>query len=401
MRMTEEALAALDLPCYVLDLPRLEQKYAAFQRAFSSTFPKAIIGLSYKTSYLPALLRHLHQRGAHAEVVSDLEYELAERLGVPPEKIIYNGPGKSREAIARALGRGSLVNLDSMEEVAYVVASAAELRRGPKIGLRINLMLPEKGASRFGIEVESGDFALAVERLRAAGLEILGLHAHLTSKSRTLDHYRLLVRALNDAARRAGLERILYLDVGGGFGAAHPEMPAGVTFPSFEQYAGVLSECVREGPLSPDSVTLITEPGIALTCDSLAMWCSVLAVKILGGRRVAVVDASVQTVKPTKHALNLPTRGFGADFVEKRGEAIAHDVVGYTCLEDDVIAKDVALPALKTGDVLRIDNVGAYTYVFKPAFIRGMPSFYAWDGIQAKLVRRADRFDDVFGCYVL
>ena len=80
------------------------------------------IGYSYKTNYVPDVLRILHQEGAYAEAVSELEYDIATKLGVAPDKIILNGANKSRSTIERAIAEGAICNLDSMREVDHTVA---------------------------------------------------------------------------------------------------------------------------------------------------------------------------------------------------------------------------------------------------------------------------------------
>ncbi|MBI5442361.1 MAG: hypothetical protein HY900_14250 [Deltaproteobacteria bacterium] len=394
-------LARLERPFYLVDLPALDSKYDLFLDAFSRRFDRVVVALSYKTAYVPMALRHLHGRGAWAEVVSDLEYALALRLAVPPEHIVYNGPGKSRASVGCALSNGSLVNLDSLEEVGHAVAwKAAHPSASSRVGLRVNISLPDVGGgpSRFGIEARSGQVEAAAEQLSRGGLELACLHAHLTSRNRTLVYFRDVARALCEAAFRAGAATLPFLDVGGGYGYSPPGFRL-YDFPAFPEYADAIADEFRAAGIS--CRTLVAEPGIALFGDAVSLYSSVIATKELAGRHLCVLDASVQTVKPTKHAHTLPTTAFDHDLEPRRGDPRPVDLVGYTCLEDDVIARDVPLPALQTGDILRIDNVGAYTFVFKPQFIRGMPAFYVWNGEEAVLARRADTFDDVFGAYVI
>lgn len=386
-------------PFYLVDAPRLAQKYAAFRDAFRAELPRALVSYSYKTNTLPFIARTLHGLGCLAECVSALELELAEALGVPGDRTILNGPGKGTGLLLRSLEAGALVNLDSREEVRAVVALARE--QAPdlwRVGLRVNMPrfdadLP--GArSRFGITIEGGELRSAAAALRGAGVEVIALHGHVTSRTRALEHFRVLARELASAARELGDEGLEILDVGGGYGYAPPQLR--LPLPSFTDYARTLREGLADGFPDLARMTVIAEPGLALVNDCVSYFAPVLALKYLGGRRVAVVDGSVQTVKPSKHAVNLPTSVLGPELREKHAPLERVDVVGYTCLEDDVIAREQDLPALAVGDVLRIDNVGAYTSGFKPQFIRARPAFYAWDGHASTLVRKEESFDEFF-----
>jgi len=393
--------AAAAPPFYLVDVPRLREKFALFRDAFVRHFPRFVVGYSYKTNTLPFIARILHELGAHAEVVSPLEFELARALGVDGARIIVNGPGKRLDFLVRALACGSLVNLDSLDEV-RALADWLRARGGAPctVGLRVNLAIPEAlpaRRSRFGIPVDDGALAAAATELREVGVEVAALHGHITSRERRLEYWRMQARELARAAEAIGGESLRILDVGGGFGFAPPEL--GLKLPSFCDYAAVLREELAAGFPRLAEMTLIAEPGIGLVGDCMSYFAPVLSVKRLAGRTIAVVDASVQTVKPSKHKQNLLTHVLDAAFRPKRAPAEACDVVGYTCLEDDVIATDHVLPALEVGDVLRFDNVGAYTSGFKPQFIRARPAFYAFDGGATALVRREESFDEYFaGC---
>lgn len=386
-------------PFYLIDVPRLREKFALFRDAFAHRFPRLVVGYSYKTNTLPFIARVLHELGAYAEVVSPLEFELAKTLGVADARIIVNGPGKRADFLARALEGGSLVNLDSRDEVRSVVEWRRRRGGGPcAVGLRVNLRIPETAPprrSRFGIPVDGGELAAAAHELREVGVDVVALHGHITSRERRLEYWRMQARELACAADAIGRDSLRILDVGGGFGFAPPEL--GLNLPSFCDYAGALREELSAGFPRLDEMTLIAEPGIGLVGDCMSCFAPVLSVKRIGGRTIAVVDASVQTVKPSKHKQNLLTTVLDADFHPKHAAPEACDVVGYTCLEDDVIAIDHLLPAIAVGDVLRFDNVGAYTSGFKPQFIRARPPSYAWDGRSTVLVRREESFCEFFG----
>ena len=100
-------------PLHVVNHSRLLADYERFERSFKSLYPKTAIGYSYKTNPLPGVIKVLHGAGALAEVISHFELWLALELGVPPERIIFNGPGKTRDAIELAVHHGiGMINVD-------------------------------------------------------------------------------------------------------------------------------------------------------------------------------------------------------------------------------------------------------------------------------------------------
>ena len=105
-------LAQITPPCYLCDLARAREKYHQLLSAFRQAFQDVILGYSYKTNYVPLLCQTLHREGAFAEVVSGLEYQLARALGVPHDRIVFNGTGRSDDELAVALEGGAILNLD-------------------------------------------------------------------------------------------------------------------------------------------------------------------------------------------------------------------------------------------------------------------------------------------------
>lgn len=100
-------------PAFVIDQPMLEDFVTRFQQALDKHWPHSILSYSFKTNALPWLVSFLRDRDVWAEVVSDTEYALALALDYPPERIVYNGPVKSRQRLEAALLAGSVINLDA------------------------------------------------------------------------------------------------------------------------------------------------------------------------------------------------------------------------------------------------------------------------------------------------
>jgi diaminopimelate decarboxylase len=376
------------------DLDRLARRYREFEAAFGARFPRLAIGYSYKTNYLLAVIRQLHGLGALAEVVSPFEEWLARRVGVAGDRIIVNGPGKSRGLLLSAFRGGSMLNLDSLLEAQVLARESGGNPSARGVGLRLNLAHPEarsgRERSRFGVPLE--ELGAASRVLGEAGIPVVGLHAHLSTRTRSLEVFRFLVRELSAAAAEVG-RGLEYLDVGGGFGRA----PAGMdlSFPSLDEYADAIRDEMQSRLPGATDRLLVVEPGMAMVGDAFSFFAPVTDVRRIGRRSVALVDGSVHNVKPTRHGHQLPAAALDARLAPKEGPWRAFDVVGYTCIEDDYLAQDLELPDLQPGDVVRFDGVGAYTLVFKPPFIRPTPPVYVREGGEIRIARRGEVFEDL------
>src|SRR6476646_10913894 len=119
---------------YLIDVDHFRENLRALCGAFRAIHPPTAIAYSYKTNYAPLLCRVADEEGCYAEVVSKTEYDLALRLGVRPERVLFNGPLKSRPETEEALLAGATLNLDSAGEISGVEAVA---RDHPRALLRV------------------------------------------------------------------------------------------------------------------------------------------------------------------------------------------------------------------------------------------------------------------------
>jgi diaminopimelate decarboxylase len=396
-------------PFYLLDPGAFAANFRALERAFRARWERVRIGYSYKTNYLPALCALARRLGAHAEVVSALEYDLALRLGHAPATILLNGPAKRREDVVRALEGGSLVNLDSRHELEHVRAFAA--RRPPgaaRIGLRVNIALDgADGASHVQDGLEIGRFGFPPEELpeivsalARLGLRVTALHGHTSSSSRSPWIYERIAATLCRIAAGLAPDTVEEIDVGGGFFGPLPPSLAPSGAPSFDDYAAAIG-----GALSGSAWALarrpllVLEPGVALAADALSFLTRVVDVKEIRGRTLALVDGSVLHVKPSGSRRDQPHA------VVARPDRPPADprrlaVTGSTCMERDWLLRDASAD-LSPGDWLRIDNVGAYSVVMSPPFIHPAPAIVARAGGRTVAVRRRQTFEHLFQNYAM
>lgn len=397
-------------PFYVFHQELFKSNVCAFKEAFLKRYPKVIVGYSFKTNYIPAIAGAAQQIGCFAEVVSGMEYEIALRLGYTGENIIFNGPIKKRDEIFRALEQGAVINLDSRIELEHVLAyRAAYPARQVKVGLRINIELNKaRGMQVMHDGNRYGRFGLTPDHLEQVipllqenSVRICSLHGHTTSVDRAPKNYEIICRKMLQVAHDYSLNDIEQFNIGGGFFGAAAKGIDITDKPSYEDYAQVVLDCLLVDPwFQRIQPALVIEPGGSVVSNTFSIYTQVHQHKKVQDKHFVVVDSGVFEIKPSMHGVNLPQELLAPDLEER--PQITAMVVGSTCMERDVIARRVAMPLAKPGDMLRIDGVGAYTLVFTPnTFINFVPPVLVVEEGQGRLIRRRQTLDDVMATYCL
>ena len=388
---------------YLLDLDQLTHNYRQLAGVFEALYPESRIAYSYKTNYAPSICRHLRALGSMAEVVSEMEYEMARRVGHTGPQIVVNGPLHSREFLSQALLAGALVNLDSWYMLEYLgEICRAHPHHGFRIGLRLNYEIAEGQPSRFGFELSDP----VMDRVRTSlaehpNCELRGLHSHFSRSSRSLESFASRVHGLLAAARRYFADVDLeYYNLGGGFPGELPDdlaeqYPGQV--PSNRQYASSVAGAFAQAFPEGARPTLFIEPGTALVSNAMSFVCRVIDQKAVGGARLALVNASKHNVE-TVTGKEPPVRVVRRSKSAAHGDHANYEVVGYTCVEADRLV--AALPGpLDPGDHLVFDLMGAYTNVRKRPFIRPSPPIVARRGGRYTIVKRQETVDDILCTY--
>jgi len=358
---------------FVFDEPTFRGNYAHLYAAFSARYPDIRVAYSYKTNYTPNICRIVDELGGYAEVVSEMEYDLAKAIGVKGNHIIYNGPYKTTHSVRSALQSGAIVNLDSMCDYLNVMLVASESPdREFVVGIRCNFLLAGSERTRFGVDVDALAFQQIVEGIRhSRNVSLGGLQCHFAA--RDLNSFRARASAMVGLAKRVFPEPPLYIDMGGGF---YGEMPVSLksTFsplpPDFDQYAEVVCEAMTGAYSGSDRMpALYIEPGTALVANTVKFYTKIIDIKTIAGRRIATVTGSIFDISPYARAVNLPVRAICRQeptFANETQERF--DIAGYTCIESDYLTMGLRVQ-LEVGDFLEYSNVGSYTVVMKPPFI--------------------------------
>lgn len=396
-------------PFYLFEPEAFLRNFREIRTAFRRCYPRVTLGYSYKTNYIPYLCRLVKDLGGFAEVVSRVELELARKLGCPAAEIIYNGPVKSADDIAVALGAGILVNIDTRRELELVMQFAGQHpERSIRIGLRINIPLVDsQGKSQLQNELPCGRFGFtddaitaAAQQLKgAANIRVCSLHGHTSSSSRSLWVYRTIAARLAEVGERHFPESIEFLNVGGGFYGPSAAAMGLKDTPTFADYAAAIGDVLRQHPwVETRQPCLVIEPGMAVTADTMSFITRVYEVKKIGDQHLAVTDGSIFNVKPTLHPRNHPftliKRAAGSGRKER------YHIVGATCMEKDRLLQEIECDEIEREDFIRIENVGAYTVVLTPPFIHPAPAILMHGREGYVAIRRRQNFDDMFGSYL-
>lgn len=389
-------------PLFILSEKRLRNNVRKLLRAFETRYSNVTYSWSYKTNYLAAVCNTLHQEGAWAEVVSAFEYEKARQLGVPAEKILFNGPHKQRPILERVVEEGARIHLDHLDELYLLEDVAAQAKKQVDVTMRLNFDTGfTEPWSRFGFNIESGQ---AMDAARILGesehLNLAGLHSHLGTFVLDPRAYaaqvRIMCAFMDEVESKTGCA-IESIDIGGGFASMNSlqgtYLPPEQVVPSFDQYAeaicNALNDATRERDLQGKRrPRLILESGRAVVDDTEILVTSVVANKRMpDSRRSVVLDGGVNILFTGfwyNHQVT-PTRAL---------EGVPEDTVLYgpLCMNIDVMRSSVLLPPLNVGDALVFSPVGAYNNTQWMQFIEYRPNVVMVhaDDQQVSVVRHAE-----------
>ena len=400
-------LAEFGSPLYIVSEKTLRSLYRTFRETFTAPGVDTVVAYSYKTNYLPAVCSILHQEGAWAEVVSGMEYDLARSLGVPGEQIIFNGPYKRADELARAIGDGALVNVDSFDELDLLISVAGKLKQTARMGLRINFQHGRQSWTKFGFNADNGDATEALQRVKKAGrkLQLESLHNHSGTFQVNPAIYARAAQVLSGVAKRArdiGLSPRI-VDFGGGYPSSNRLKPA------FEPIGGMaagqhlapFAEAVIGGvgkarKAFGERPTVVLEPGRAVVDAAMKLACTVVARKSIPGQGDAViVDAGVNLL-PTAywydHGVDAAS---GSDLDDAIGSKPVA-VFGPLCMQIDVLRERAILPPMSIGSPLVVSNVGAYCLTQSMQFIQPRPAVVLVGPKGPELIRRRETREDIF-----
>ncbi|AWX92793.1 diaminopimelate decarboxylase [Paracoccus mutanolyticus] len=353
--------AQVGTPVYVYSAATLTRHFRLFQQALEWT--DHLVCFAVKSNSNLAVLKLLGDLGAGMDIVSAGEYARARAAGVPGERIVFSGVGKTGAEMRMALDGGiRQFNVESEPELELLSQVASSLGVVAPIAVRVNPDVDAKTHEKIATGKAENKFGIPIARARDVyaraaalpGIEVVGIDMHIGSQLTDLEPYRLAYAKMADLTRalRADGHDIRRLDMGGGLGIPYRRDNNAPPLPI--EYGQVIREAV--GDLGCE---IEIEPGRNISGNAGILLSSVIYLKQGEGRDFLILDAAMNDlIRPAMYAAHHDI----VPVVEQApGTPVApHDVVGPVCETGDTFEKAVDLPRLSAGDLVALRSAGAY-----------------------------------------
>ena len=378
-----------ETPLYVYSQQILLSNYRSFKEAFRD-LPTTIC-YALKANSNPSLLRVLAKEGSGADIVSVGELRLALGAGIPAEKIVFTGVGKTEKEITAALqAEVFLLNVESDQELRITDDIARSLKKKARIGIRVNPDIDPQThpyistglrQHKFGIPMSDAfDLYRLARSLR--NIQISGIHMHLGSQMGSaapmVEGFRMILSFINKLEKEK--IHIEVMDVGGGLSIAYA---AGDSQVQAKDLATSFKRHLRNRKLK-----LILEPGRSIVGKAGILLTQVLYTKRGSDKQFVIVDAGMNDLlRPSLYGAYhgvIPTR-------KRNRKKIVADIVGPVCETGDFLAVDREIPQPAPGEYLAVMDTGAYGYSMSSNYnVRPRPAEVLVSGKKATLIRKRE-----------
>ncbi|GAA4221579.1 diaminopimelate decarboxylase [Sagittula marina] len=392
-----EIAAQVGTPFYLYSHSTLLRHFRLFDEALS--WGPHLVCYAMKAASNQAILTALAAEGAGMDVVSGGEYARAKAAGVPGDRIVFSGVGKTVEEIRSALEGGiRQFNVESEPEMRAISQVATSLGVVAPIAIRVNPDVDAKTHAKIATGKSENKFGIPIARAREVyaeaaalpGLKIVGIDVHIGSQLTQLEPFEMAynkVAELTETLRADGHE-IIRLDLGGGLGIPYARSNEAPPLPT--DYGALIQRTV--GHLGCE---IEIEPGRLIAGNAGLLVSEVVYVKNGEGRDFLILDAAMNDlIRPAMYDAY-------HDIVpviepEAAVETVPYDIVGPVCESGDTFAKAREMPPLKAGDLVAFRSAGAYGAVMASEYNSRplVPEVMAKDD-QFAVIRARPSFDEM------
>ena len=361
--------AEVGTPFYCYSTATLERHYDVLASAFAGL--DALICFAVKANSNQAVLKTMARLGAGMDVVSEGELRRARAAGVPAERIIFAGVGKTKREMEHALQEGILgFNVESEPELEALSETASSLGLRAKIAIRVNPDVEAKThakistgkfENKFGIPYLEAS-RLFAEARKLPGIKAAGIHMHIGSQITDLGPFRDAFRLMRELAfelLREGHE-LEHLDLGGGLGV--PYRGSSDVPPHPVEYAALVKAALGDLELK-----IILEPGRMIVGNAGVLVARTIYTKQGADRMFTIVDAAMNDlIRPTLYEAHHEI--WPVEEAKAAMPPVVQDVVGPVCETGDYLALARPLPPFAPGDLVSIMTAGAYGAVMSSTY---------------------------------
>ncbi|MHA1668760.1 MAG: diaminopimelate decarboxylase family protein [Candidatus Heimdallarchaeaceae archaeon] len=378
---------------FFLFLPqRFEQNTKYFTKKLEKNLPNMFISYALKANYLGGIMQKVKELNLGAEVMSLFEFKIAEKTGIPYEKIIFNGPAKSKKELGEIIvNKVDFLNVDSFNELKEIEQIAQKKKRVQPILVRIHPDLKDETEKKLLIKKNSKlgiDFSRGIKLLKYAKkssfLRPIGIHVHVGTNLTSHDFYEELLsflkRYITDLEKKHNI-KIDVLNLGGGLANRTILTKAGFSLEKLgEQIASQLSNIEER--------TIVFELGRYLVEDSFVAVSKVLRTKKSWGRKWAFLDIGANSLIPMRYT------NYSVIPAENKGKSQYCNIGGPLCLPVDVISNEAIDFVVNEEDTIVILNCGAYTISMSEQFGYPRPDVYELTkNIKLKRIKTGDNIE--------
>ena len=362
-----EIAESVGTPFYIYSTATLVRHFQLFDDALKGM--DHCICYAMKAASNQAILKTLGNLGAGMDVVSGGEYRRAISAGIPPEKVVFSGVGKTLEEITLALQNGiRQFNVESDSELEKISSIASSMDKIAPIAIRINPDVDAQTHEKIATGKAENKFGIPLSRAREVyskasqlpGIRIMGIDLHIGSQLTELEPFKKAYQKLADLTHilRQDGHKIKRLDLGGGLGIPYEKNKSAPPLPA--EYGKMVSEVL--GHLDCE---IEIEPGRLIVGNAGILVSSVLGVKNGGNRNFLILDAAMNDlIRPAMYDAYhdiIPVK-------QTNSPEAVYDVVGPVCETGDTFAKKRKMPELSESDLVAFRSAGAYGAVMSSEY---------------------------------